>query len=337
MPVRPLATRTRAAALGLLALAVGAGTVTSAAPARPGERRTVLVRIPAGAGLMDVARTLGRYGLVRSPVYFAFLAWVRGDASRLEAGTYRLSPGMPPGDILRRLVRGETATVAVTVVPGMTVVEVAHVLAAHGLVGVAAFLRYAAHAAPPPGFAAAAGVRQPLEGYLYPDTYRIPVGSTPAEIVAPMLREFAAAFGPQERAAARAEGLTPAEAVTLASIVQREASDPHVRRLVAAVFLNRLRLGMPLGSDATVYYAADVAPGGRLTRADFALPSPYNTYLHTGLPPGPIDNPGGGALTAALHPARADYLYFFARPDGRYVFSRTYAQQVAAERAARGG
>ena len=221
-------------------------------------------------------------------------------------------------------------------VPGMTVAEVAAAVQRSGLVSAQAFLRYAAHAAPPPGFAPNGRVQQPLEGYLYPDTYRIPIGATPAEIAAPMLAAFEAAFGPEERAAARAEGLTPAQAVTLASIVEREASQPAVRRRVAGVFMNRLRLGMPLGSDATVYYAADVAPGRPLVAADFRVASPYNTYRNAGLPPGPIDNPGGGALAAALHPAKVPYLYFFARPDGRYVFSRSYAGQLAAERQAAG-
>lgn len=336
-PVRRPVGRGRLALGALAALALAATVVASAArPVDPGARRAVLVTVPAGVGVSGVARLLAHRGIIRSAAYFEILSLFSGDSTRLEAGTYRLSAAMAPSAVMRRLAAGGVATARVTVVPGMTVAEVASRVAAAGLGSAAAFLRYAATAKPPAGFAPAGPVREPLEGYLYPDTYTIALGSTPADVVAQMRAAFGRAFGPRERLAARAQGLTPAEAVTLASIVQREAATPAVRREVAGVFLNRLRLGMPLGSDATVYYAAGVAPGGALTAADLASPNPYNTLDHKGLPPGPIDCPGGGALAAVLHPARVPYLYFFARPDGRYVFSRTYAQQLAAERQAGG-
>lgn len=319
-----------------LAVAVW-GIWSQAAPVRP-EANAVrpLVIIPAGVGLGGVANVLRARGLIRSVAFFEAYALATGDSRRLEAGTYRLSPAMSTPAIVRALATGQTAAVTFTVVPGMTVAQVAERAAALGLGTASAFLAYARTASPPPGFLPGGGVRDPLEGYLYPDTYRIGVGASPAEVVAPMLAAFGRAFGAQARAAARKEGLTPTGAVTLASIVEREASRASVRREVAGVFLNRLRLGMPLGSDATVYYAAKVAPGGALTAADLDVPSPYNTYRRRGLPPGPIDNPSGGALAAVLHPAHTPYLYFFARPDGTYVFSRTYAGQLAAERKATG-
>jgi UPF0755 protein len=315
----------------LVVLAAAWRVARDARPANGRSRRAILVDVPAGLGVGGVARLLARRGLLPSVAYFEALSVLTGESRRLEAGVYRLSPAMTPAAILERIARGDVATVTVTVVPGMTVAEVAHVVARAGLVAAPVFLRYAAAARPPAGFAGGPGVREPLEGYLYPDTYRIALGSSAAEVVAPMLAAFVRAFDPAERARARAEGLSPAAAVTLASIVQREAASPTVRRKVAAVFLNRLHAGMPLGSDATVYYAADVGPGQSLTAQDLASPSPYNTLDHDGLPPGPIDSPGGGALTAVLHPAHVPYLYFFARPDGRYVFSRTYAGQLAAE------
>jgi UPF0755 protein len=338
-PVPPIR---RAGALALVvvaSVAVAASALLAAAAARPVDSksaRTELVTVPRGSGVAAVAQILARRGIVRSALYFEFLSLATGSARRLQAGIYRLSPSMPPAAVLGRLVHGEVATARVTVVPGMTVAEVARVVQAAGLGSAAAFLRYARSAPPPVGFDPAHAVRQPLEGYLYPDTYTIPVGGTLQAVVAPMLAAFARAFGPQELAAARAQGLTPAQAVTLASIVEREAADPAVRRDVAGVFLNRLRLGMPLGSEATVYYAADVPPGTSLTRADLTSASPYNTLNHIGLPPGPICSPGGGALAAVLHPAHVPYLYFYSLPDGRYVFSRTYAGLLAAERRAAG-
>lgn len=330
--------RPRAGLLLAAVVAVGVWIAWSqGAPVRPGTARTrQLVVVPPGAGLGDVAALLRSHGLIRSSAFFEAYALVSGASRHLQAGTYRLSPGMSTPAMVRTIALGETAVAVVTVVPGMTVAEVAAREAALGLVPATTFLAYARTAAPPQGFPASPGVVYRLEGYLYPDTYRIPLGSSAAAVVAPMLAAFADAFGPAARAAAAREGLTPVQAVTLASIVEREASQAAVRRKVAGVFLNRLKIGMPLGSDATIYYAANVSPGGRLTSGDFQVASPYNTYRYPGLPPGPIDNPGGGALAAVLHPAHVPYLYFFARPDGTYVFSRTYAGQLAAERQATG-
>jgi len=312
--------------------ALGVGVVeTLGYPARPGSRVERLVVVPTGAGTLAVGRILARAGLVRSAAYFDGLALVSGGSTRLEAGTYRLSPSMTPAEILQKLVAGDTATVTVTVIPGSTVREVAQSLGATGLFSATAFLRYAVHAKPPPGFAEGPGVTDPVEGFLFPDTYKIPLGSTPAQVVTMMEAAFVRAFPPENAALARREGLTPLEVVTLASIVEREAKLPQERPIIAGVFLNRLRDQMPLQSDATVLYAAHVPPGGRLTARDLAVQSPYNTYRVRGLPPGPIANPSLASLEAALHPARVPYLYFYGLPSGRLIFSRTYAGQLRAE------
>lgn len=329
---RPLRRYGLAAAV---AVALAAGAIVAAGrPVAPPGGRPRLVVVPAGSGTSTVARILARSGLVRSALYVETLAELEGVAGRLEAGTYRFSPSQSPAAMLTALAEGKVADAKVTVVPGMTVAEVATAAARAGLGSATALERYAASAPPPDGFAPAGAVRENLEGYLYPDTYRIPLGATPAQVFTPMLAAFARAFGPAQARAARTRGLSPAQAVTLASIVTREASTERDERMVAGVFLNRLRLGMSLGSDATVYYAAGVAPGHRLTAADYGVDSPYNTYTHTGLPPGPICSPGADALSAVLDPANVPYLYFFAKPDGTIVFSRTYAGQLAAERRA---
>jgi UPF0755 protein len=167
-----------------------------------------------------------------------------------------------------------------------------------------------------------------LEGYLYPDTYFLPRSISESGILRAMVRRFRTAFGEAEQKRARALGLSVRQAVTLASMVERETHLPEERGLVSAVFHNRLQKGMLLQCDPTVIYAL-VLQGkydGRLTRKGLRVKSPYNTYLHAGLPPGPIANPGNDALQAALHPAQSDYLYFVATGEGNHQFSRTLAE-----------
>lgn len=300
-------------------------------PVSPGSHQRERVVIPSGAGTVGVGRLLARRDLIRSAPYFDAMAFFSGASTRLEAGTYLLGPGMHPSGIIGRLVAGDTATVRVTVIPGSTVTEVAASLARARLFPARAFLAYAAVAKPPPGYADPSGVRDPLEGFLYPDTYRIPLGSTPAQVAAMMEAAFEAAVPPADQKLAAREGLSPLEALTLASIVEREARFASERATIAGVFMNRLKDHMPLQSDATVMYAARVPPGGPLTAKDLQVKSPYNTYRVRGLPPGPIANPSGASIVAALHPARVPYLFFYGLPDGRHVFSRTYAGQLRAE------
>jgi UPF0755 protein len=318
-------------AVALLAL----GTVVAqglGAPVHPGSSRRVLVTIPPGTGLRGVARRLAQRGLVRSAIFFEVLALVSGEGTRLEAGTYALSPGMDAARILSVLSRGQVATATVTVVPGMTVQQVARRLAALRVVGAASFMGYAHRFRPPAPFVEPPGVRDPLEGFLFPNTYRVNLGSSPLQVVAPMVQGVVQALGPQAQALARREGLTPYQVLTLASMVEREARLPWERPLVAAVFLNRLRRHMPLQSDATVYYAARVPAGQPLTAQDLRTPSPYNTYLAPGLPPGPIANPSLASIQAVLHPRSVPYLYFVILPNGRAIFSTTYQEQLQAER-----
>lgn len=313
-------------------VAAGAGLVeTLGEPVAPGSHVRALVVIPSGSGAFGVGQALARGGLVRSAAYFDTVAFLSGASTRLEAGTYLLGPGMSPSAIVQKLVAGDTATVRVTVVPGTTVTEVAATLARAHLFSAGSFLAYARTAKPPPGFAEPPGVRDPLEGFLYPDTYKIPLGSTPAQVVALMETAFEAAFPASDQKLAVREGLSPLEVLTLASIVEREARFASERPTIAGVFMNRLHDHMPLQSDATVLYAARVVPGAPLTAKDLAVKSAYNTYRVRGLPPGPIANPGSASITAALHPAHVPYLFFYGLPDGRHVFSRTYAGQLRAE------
>lgn len=304
-------------------------------PLAPGTNRTIRVYIPPGSSLQDIAETLRALGVIRSPWAFRLLAEGTGAAASLRAGEYDLSPGMSPRQIIRRLVRGEVVTYAFTIPEGYTVAQIADLLAEKGLADKERFLAAAARAelAPVP-LPLPGRVRYALEGYLFPDTYRVPRGMEERELIALMVRRFREVFAPLEEKAARL-GLSVAEAVTLASIVEKETADERERPLVAGVFWNRLRQGMLLQADPTVLYALNRTEGP-LLRSELEVDSPYNTYRYAGLPPGPIANPGATALRAAVEPLATDYLYFVARGDGTHHFSRTFAEHHRAVRRYRG-
>jgi UPF0755 protein len=167
-----------------------------------------------------------------------------------------------------------------------------------------------------------------LEGYLFPDTYALARNTGASGTVRAMVARFTTAFDPELRATAQETGLTLREIVTLASLVEKETAAPEERPIVAAVYRNRLRIGMPLQADPTVIYAMILAGrwNGNLTRQDLQMDSPYNTYRYRGLPPGPIASPGRASIAATLEPATVPYLYFVSRNDGTHVFASTLAE-----------
>ena len=297
----------------------------------------VLVNIPPGRNARQIGEILARKHLVRSPLSFVFASRIDGLSGKMHAGRYELSPAMPPRQIAARMALGETAQGIITIPEGYTVRQAARRLAEHHVVDEAQFLALAQTQ----GRTFQVGKWTPpndnLEGYLYPDTYTVPKGATARDVVQMMLDNFdrrvIAAHGAEAKGF---PGGFPA-AVTLASLVEREAEVDADRPLIAAVYRNRLKAGMRLQCDATVQYALPEHKT-RLFYVDLRVNSPYNTYRHTGLPPTPIANPGLPSIEAALHPAPVGYLYYVAGPDGRHVFSTTLAQHeraVAQARAAR--
>ncbi|MBE3590320.1 MAG: endolytic transglycosylase MltG [Firmicutes bacterium] len=323
------------AAAALVAVLVSAAALSLVAPADPHAQSEVLVHIPEGASTEEIARILAERRIVKNALAFRLAARFDGLAGRLQAGWYRLSPALTTHEILVRLAAGHVATVRFTVPEGYTVAQVRALLIHEGF-GDAAEVERATRAREVVAawLPAGAEVKEPLEGYLFPDTYTLPYGSGAEAAVRAMTRRFAKVWTPEMEARRRALGLTVHEAVTLASIIELETKFPEDRPLVSAVFHNRLKRGMPLGSDVTVAYAVG-KPAAELTRADFADPSPFNTYVHTGLPPGPICNPGIDALRAALEPADVPYLYFVALPDGHLLYARTIAEHQENVRKAR--
>ena len=233
--------------------------------------------------------------------------------------------------------------VKVVIPEGKTRLQIAQIAAAAGLTG---SYRAASRRSPlldPAHYGARAGT-DVLEGFLFPATYDMDPGASVTRLVDEQLLAFRERFGASEIAGARTLHVTPYQLLTVASMVEREALTAHDRPLIAAVIYNRLRDGMPLGIDATVYYAVELATGvatytHELTAAQLHIESPYNTRIHTGLPPTPISNPGMASIEAAAHPAHVPYLYYVAGADGcgEQVFSTTFAQferNVAAYQAA---
>ena len=317
----------------VVALTMAAGILYTVQLLGPvtGDRNapTVLVTIPPGKNARQIGQILARKHLIRSALSFVFASRMGGLSGQMHAGRYELSPAMPPRQIAALMALGETAQGIVTVPEGFTIRQIAERLAEHHLADAQQFLALAQTQ----GRTFHAGSWTPpddnLEGYLFPDTYSVPKGASSRDIAQMMLDNFARrVLTPRRAALDRFPGGMPA-AVTLASLVEREAEVDADRPLIAAVYLNRLKRGMRLQCDATVQYALPEHKA-RLHYSDYRVDSPYNTYLHAGLPPAPIANPGLPSIEAALHPASVDYLFYVAGPGGRHIFTRTLNQHEQA-------
>jgi UPF0755 protein len=300
-----------------------------AAPGGPAGK--VRFEIAPGQSVRAVARNLLSEGIVRRS--WAFLAGYRlFHAGRtLKAGEYEIAVPIAARDLLNKLLEGKVFLHPITVPEGLTAVEVDDLFRTGAFPMTGSFAEAAAN----PGPAASWDARAPdLEGYLFPDTYRF-AKDTPASVVAAtMAARFGKAFDGAEMRRAAELRMTVREVVTLASLIEKETAVPEERPLVSAVFHNRLRIGMKLDCDPTVIYALkkDGLWRGRLLLKDLRYPSPYNTYVSRGLPPGPICSPGEGSLRAALRPAAGEYLYFVADAEGRHTFSRSYREHLVAVR-----
>ena len=334
-PPRRRAARSTLVLLVILLILGGmAGGLYVYATGASGGSEPVTVTIPQGATAEEVAQILADAGVVRSALAFRVVASLRGLGGSLLAGTYELSTNMTVSEALGSLREGppEPETVTVTFPEGLELPQVAEV-ASEGLgIPAQAFQRLAesgAFALPP----YLPEGTETIEGFLFPKTYSFPPDADAEDVVLRLLAQF------EEEAAglawARAEqlGLSPYEVVIVASLIEREARVAADRDKVSAVIHNRLEAGMPLQIDATVQYALP-EENRLLTEDDYRYPSPYNTYLHPGLPPTPIASPGLASLKAALQPADADYLYFVVIDEsGRHAFAETYEEflQLKAE------
>jgi UPF0755 protein len=303
------------AAFLVLFLAAGAAAWLLFTPFGPESE--IFVEVAPGSSTARIGQQLESAGVVRSRYAFDLLRW--GKRGTLRAGEYRFDQPAPLIEVYARIVRGDVFTRAVTVPEGASIFEIAARLQQAGF-DADGFLNAAVNQA---GLVADLdpGARS-LEGYLFPDTYRFARKATPAQIVAAMVRRFrtvAGQLGLKENVHA---------VVTMASLIERETAVDAERPLVASVFVNRMAKMMPLMTDPSVIYGLELEGQwrGALYQSDLNRNTPYNTYLHTGLPPGPVANPGVRSLRAAMEPAKTDYLYFVAAgadAQGRSRFAST--------------
>lgn len=300
----------------LVALVMSCGG-SSELPAGP----KVEVVIEPGMSLPQVARVLADAGVIDNELLFRFRCWYEECESDIRPGRYRLPRHSSPRAVMRILTGRAAAYRMVTIPEGLTVPQTAAILAAHGICDSAGFVTACSDTA------VLRAARVPLssaEGFLFPETYEFLTGTKPAAVVVRLVGQFWRIWNAIAPGDSR-----PAETVILASIVEREAQVASERPVVAGVFANRLRRHIPLMSCATVEFALP-EHRARLRYTDLRYPSPYNTYLHPGLPPGPICSPGRASLEAAFRPAPHDYVFFVSRGDGTHVFSRTSAEHDAA-------
>ncbi len=288
----------------------------------------VIFTVQPGETAATIATRLERQGLIRDAELFRLLLRYYGVDEELEAGEYQLRPNMTMDEIIARLQHGRFKAALVVIPEGWRAEEIAWLLEEKGIVDSDEFMRLVREGAYDYEFLRDRPYGSSLEGYLFPDTYRVPPRFNAADFIDLMLKTFDARFTPQMRQAAAAKGWTIHEVVTLASIVEREAVVASERPIIAGVFINRLEAGMKLDADPTVQYALGYQGEGMwwktpLLLEDLEIDSPYNTYLNAGLPPGPICNPGLASIQAVLEPAETDYLYFVAVGDGSHVFART--------------
>jgi UPF0755 protein len=281
------------------------------------------VDIPPGTGTVGMGRRLAEAGVVRSAAVFRIAVWLSGAGRRLQAGEYRFDRPLSASAVVDKIARGDVYLRAITFREGLTIRQMAALYEERGFGPAADFIKAAGHAEAIQSLDPDA---RDLEGYLFPDTYTLPRRATAEQLVSRMVAGFQKVLTPELRQQAGARGLSIRELVTLASIVEKETGKADERPLVAAVYANRLKIGMGLQCDPTVIYALEKAGrfDGNLTRDDLHnYDSPYNTYRYQGLPPGPIAAPGRASLEAAANPASAPYLYFVSRNDGSHAFAAT--------------
>lgn len=314
------------AGLGWLAWYAGTATVPGQLPAE--------FSIAPGNTLSKTAEDLEAEGLIRQPTAFVLLGRLLGQAGKIKAGSYVVDGPISPYWLLNKITLGETRLVKVTVIEGWTFAQMRAALNAHP------HLRHDSTAMNDGELMQAIGAAEPFpEGLFFPDTYYFDAGSSDLELYRRAYHTLADKLATAWQG--RAAGLpydSPYQALIMASIVEKETGAPDERPLIAAVFLNRLRLGMRLQTDPTVIYGLGERFDGNLRKADLLADTPYNTYTRAGLPPTPIALPGGAAIEAVMHPAASPALYFVAKGAGRHHFSHTLDEHNrAVNRYQRGG
>ena len=294
----------------------------------------VIITVKQGENAKTIGAELQRQGIIRSSRLFEVMVGLRGVQNSLEAGDYEFDPGTPVVVVVDRIAAGKTASHDVVIPEGRRIEEVGEILEGAGVISKDAFLAALVKSQYEEPFLAQVSASS-LEGFVFPATYEFHRGAPAQEIVDTLLRGFQTNVA--DKVQLEGQDLTLEQVVTLASIVEREAQTPSERSIIASVFLNRLKAGIPLQADPTVQYAvARDASSVRqytswkkeLTVDDLKIDSPYNTYVVAGLPPGPIANPGLASIEAVVRPAVTNYLFFMSRGDGTHVFAETLEEHL---------
>lgn len=279
----------------------------------------VTLEVVPGSSLQRVARNLEEKGVISHALLLLLLAKWHEQEQQIQAGRYTFVATATAGEVLERLVRGDVDRVSLTIPEGYTLQQIIERIVESGY-GEAARLWQLAR---DPDFIADLGIAaDSLEGYLFPETYRFVPGTTEAALLRMMVAQLQHNLSPEKREAAQRLGLSLHQHVTLASLIEKETGVVAEMPLISSVFHNRLAINMRLQTDPTVIYGVEDY-SGTITRRHLNTPTPYNTYIIYGLPPGPIASPGRAALSAAVFPEKSDYYYFVSRGDGSHHFSRT--------------
>ncbi len=322
----------RVTIIALLVVCAIAGTVGYQAfrfvrQAPSSDNSIVVFEVKEGQPLREVARQLEAARLITDARMFRAYARVKAPASGVRVGEYALRRNMSPGEILKILASGRSIEYVVTVSEGLNRFEIADIIEKLGIGSRKEFLQLTSN---PEFVRTLLNESYPtLEGYLFPETYYVTRASGVRGLVKQMVAKYKEKFAKVDRASDAAVPLTPRQIMVLASIVEKETAAVEERPVISSVFHNRLKKNMRLQTDPTVIYGIWEKSGvwdRNISRQDLVTPTPYNTYVISGLPPGPISNPGFEAMQAAARPAKSEFLFFVSRNDGTHVFSREYGQ-----------
>lgn len=293
----------------------------------PEGKESIEITIERGMTPDEIATLLEEKGVIRGERKFLQGAKLLGVTRKLQAGRYRFEGRLSNYSVLRKLSKGRVITSWVTFPEGVRSTKIAGILRERFEIDSIRFMALVTDSA----YCRSMGIdASNLEGYLYPDTYRFHLDPSEEEIIAQMISRFREVFVDSLRQRADDLGMTIHQVMTLASIVEGEAALDSERTSVAALYHNRLKRGMLLQADPTIQYIIKDGPR-RLLNRDLGIDSPYNTYIHSGLPPGPVNNPGLASILATLYPASVDYLYMVANGDGSHTFSRTIREHLKAK------
>ncbi|MCU0642748.1 MAG: endolytic transglycosylase MltG [bacterium] len=285
------------------------------------------IKVQSGATVTMIAETLAANGIISNANDFVFTTKLFRKVKKLKAGGYHLYKGTSSYKAMKIIVAGKVSTVTVVIPEGLSSHEIASIFSKKLELDSTKILNLIYDQ----DVILNAGINaNSLEGYLYPDTYSFFWGITEKEAIQTLLNEFHKKFTDSLKQIVMEQGWTLHKIVTLASIIEGEAILDDERPIISAVYHNRLKQGIPLQADPTIQYIIPDGPR-RLLKRDLAIDSPYNTYLHAGLPPGPVNNPGISSIRAAINPADVEYIYFVAKGDGSHIFSRTLKEHLAAK------